>query len=99
MHNLKLLLSFDHELSLGGASSYDRNLFDPTDRLLDLADDLGVPVTLFTDVCCAIGFRDWDRDGFYRPYRRQIERVTSGRYRRERLGLAGARCHLLGVRG
>ena len=76
MNNLRLLLSFDHELSLGGARSYAQNLFDPTDRLLDLADELQVPVTLFTDVCCAIRFRDWNHEDFYRPYRRQIERAV-----------------------
>ena len=73
MKKLRLLLSFDHELSLGGADSYANNMFDPTDRLIDLADELDVPITLFTDVCCAIRFRRWDARGFFDPFRRQVE--------------------------
>jgi hypothetical protein len=69
---LRILLSFDHELSLGGCDSYTRNIFEPTDLLLDLADQLQVPITLFTDICCAKRFREWDPDGFYRTYERQI---------------------------
>lgn len=75
MNELRLLLAFDHELSLGGSESYPRDLFDPTDELLDAADALEAPITLFTDVCCAIRFRQWDPEGFFRPYCRQIESV------------------------
>jgi len=73
MQKLRLVLSFDHELSLGGTDSYRYNLFDPTDQLLRLAGDLGVPIVLFTDVLCAMRFVDWDHDGFFVPYRRQLE--------------------------
>ncbi len=73
MNTLKILLSFDHELSLGGATSYSQNMFEPTDELLDLADQLQVPITLFTDICCARRFRDWDRAGFYEPFRKQLD--------------------------
>ena len=72
MTKIYILLSFDHELSLGGAASYDRNLFEPTAQLLDLADELSVPITLFTDVCCALRFREWDSARFYQPYEKQI---------------------------
>jgi hypothetical protein len=72
MRELKILLSFDHELSLGGAASWARNMFEPTDRLLELAGELQVPITLFTDICCARQFRQWDPEGFFQPYRRQI---------------------------
>ncbi|MGA2254141.1 MAG: hypothetical protein ABSG53_05715, partial [Thermoguttaceae bacterium] len=73
---LKILLSFDHELSLGSADSYARNLFDPTDGLLELADLLRVPITLFTDVCAAIRFRDWDHKGYFVPYQQQVRRAV-----------------------
>jgi hypothetical protein len=75
MKRLQLVLSFDHELSLGGAESYRHNLFDPTDELMALAQGLGVPIALFTDVCCAIRYRDWDREGFFDPYCEQIGRA------------------------
>ncbi len=78
MNDLEILLSFDHELSLGGAECAVRNLFDPTDRLIDLADELEVPITLFTDVCCAIRFRQWDPEGFFRRYGDQIRRALQG---------------------
>ena len=70
---LRLLLSFDHELSLGQSADYARDLFDPTDRVIELADELEVPLTLFTDVCCALRFREWDESGFFGRYRRQLE--------------------------
>ena len=75
MRKLKILLSFDHELSLGGVQSYSKNLFEPTDRLVRVANDLDVKITLFTDVMCAIRFEEWDADGFSRHYRQQIGRV------------------------
>lgn len=77
MPKLLVNLSFDHELSLGGAASYQHNLFEPTDRLLELAVDLGVPLTFYTDVCCAMRFREWDAEGFFIPYRQQIGRIIA----------------------
>ena len=75
MQNVTLVLSFDHELSLGGAHSYERNLFEPTERLLDLANEIQVPVCLLTDILSAVRFESWDRSGFYEPYCRQIHRA------------------------
>lgn len=75
MRQLTILLSFDHELSLGGCTSYERNLFAPTSRLLQLAAELGVGVTLFSDVLCALKFREWDGTGFYRRFAAQIDDV------------------------
>ena len=74
---IRLALSFDHELSLGGTDDYAANLFAPTDRLLDLARELAVPITLFTDVACAMRFREWAADRFFVPYQRQIARALS----------------------
>jgi hypothetical protein len=75
---LRILLSFDHELFLGGGGSYADTLFAPTERLLRLADDLGVPITLFTDVLCAVRFREWDAKGFFEPYADQVRRAVAG---------------------
>jgi hypothetical protein len=75
MRPVRLALSFDHELSLGGTSSYEDNLFQPTERLLTIARELGVPITLFTDVACAIRFQDWDARRFFDPYRAQLARA------------------------
>jgi hypothetical protein len=78
MKTLRILLAFDHELSLGGAENYRRNLFDPTDRLIALAERIRVPITLFTDVLCAGRFREWDPRGFFEPYREQLRRALQG---------------------
>ena len=71
---LKLLLTFDHELPLGGVrTSYKEAMFDPTYRLFELADTLEVPVVLFTDVLCGIRYKEWDNSSFYRPYVKQLQ--------------------------
>ena len=71
---LKILLTFDHELPLGGVrTSYQEAMFDPTYRLLELAEKLELPVVLFTDVLCGIRFKEWDKSTFYEPYVRQLQ--------------------------
>src|ERR1700712_4517023 len=72
--NLKLLLTFDHELPLGGVrTSYKEAMFDPTYRLFELAGTLKVPVVLFTDVLCGIRYKEWDNSSFYTPYVKQLQ--------------------------
>jgi hypothetical protein len=77
MPAVKLALTFDHELPLGSAGDYDRCLFASTARLLRMAAEVGVPVTLFTDVLSALRFREWDRVGFYEPYCRQLREALA----------------------
>jgi hypothetical protein len=75
---IRILLSFDHELPLGSLrTNYARALFDPTQKLFDLSSQLGVPVTLFTDVLCAKRYREWDKENFYDPYLRQIQNAVA----------------------
>ena len=70
---IKLFLTFDHELPLGGLSvSYREALFDPTQRVMDVADKHGVKVTLFSDILCAHKYKDWNTDNFYSPYKEQL---------------------------
>lgn len=71
---LKLFLTFDHELPLGKLkTSYEASLFEPTQRVMALADKLGVKVTLFSDILCAYRFYEWDYERFYLPYKNQLE--------------------------
>ena len=71
---LKIILTFDHELPLGGVrNSYNEAIFDPTYRLLNLADKLSLPVVLFTDVLCGIRYKEWDENSFYNPYVKQLK--------------------------
>ncbi|HNW88661.1 MAG TPA: hypothetical protein PKN48_03305 [Bacteroidales bacterium] len=72
----KLFLTFDHELPLGGVkTSYKEALFAPTDKLLGLADELKVPVTLFSDVLGAYRFSEWDKNNFFYPYEDQLHKA------------------------
>lgn len=78
---LKLLLTFDHELPLGGVrTSYKEAMFDPTYRLLNLADKLAVPVVLFTDVLCGIRYKEWDENLFYKPYIQQLKEAVEKKH-------------------
>lgn len=71
---LKLFLTFDHELPLGELkTSYSASLFEPTQKVLDVANKLGVKVTLFTDILCATRFKEWDNVNFYLPYKSQLQ--------------------------
>ena len=71
---IKLLLTFDHELPLGGLNtSYEKALFEPTYRVLETADKQGVKVTLFSDILCAYKFREWDFNAFYTPFKNQLQ--------------------------
>lgn len=72
----KLFLTFDHELPLGGVkTSYKEALFDPTYKLLNIADELNVPVTLFSDVLCAYKFSEWDKNNFFEAYKDQLQQA------------------------
>jgi hypothetical protein len=69
---IKILLTFDYELPLGKASDYQRGLFDPADKLIQRANRMGVPIVLFTDICSAIKFREWDYNNYYLPFKNQV---------------------------
>ena len=70
---LKLFLTFDHELPLGGLkTTYEASLFEPTRKLMNLANKLDVKITLFTDILCGNRFKEWDYTNFYTPYKDQI---------------------------
>ena len=74
---IKVFLTFDHELPLGGLSaSYENALFAPTRRVMDLADRYGVKVTLFSDILCAYRYKEWDYGNFYVPYAKQLQYAT-----------------------
>jgi len=70
---ISLILSFDHELSLGGVSDYEENLFAPTDKLMELAENLNVPLSFFTDILCLLKFREWGETSFCDRFERQIQ--------------------------
>jgi len=75
---IRLFLSFDHELPLGSLkTTYQKAIFDPTDKLFESAKKNDFPVTLFTDVLCALRYKEWDQKGFYEPYTGQLQKAVT----------------------
>lgn len=73
---IKLILTFDHELPLGRIkTSYNASLFEPTERLMTLANELGVKLNLFTDILCAQQFKVWNNESFFVPYTSQLQKA------------------------
>ncbi len=62
---IHILYSADYELYLGGNRLPETEvLIEPTARLLDRCDRLGIPITLFADVACLWRYRQLDRNRF-----------------------------------
>lgn len=75
---IRLFLTFDHELPLGSlTTTYQKALFEPTEKLFGSAAKNDVPVTLFTDILCARRYQQWDRQGFYEPYSTQLQKAIA----------------------
>lgn len=73
---IKLFLTFDHELPLGRIkTSYNASLFEPTEKVITLANELGVKLNLFTDILCAQQFKVWDNESFFIPYKAQLQKA------------------------
>jgi len=54
-----ILYSADYELFLGGNYIDEKEvLIEPTDRLLDFSDTLGIPITFFADVFSILRYRE-----------------------------------------
>lgn len=78
---IKIFLTFDHELPLGGiTSSWDDAIFNPTQKVMDIANDQAVPITLFTDVLCAIRFAELGIDEFVGNYEKQLLAAMAGKH-------------------
>lgn len=75
---IKLFLTFDHELPLGGLNaSYKEALFDPTEKVMKIAEQHGIKVTFFSDILCAERYKTWDFENFYLPYKEQLQKAIS----------------------
>ena len=73
---IKILLAFDHELPLGKmTTSYDKAIFEPTDMILESATKHGFKVNLFTDILCALAFKENNIGDFYFKYKAQLHRT------------------------
>ena len=75
---IKILLTFDYELPLGGiVKDYAHSLFDPTSKLLQLAEEIGVPIVLFADILSYTKFREWNVDEYTDQFSRQLNLAYS----------------------
>jgi hypothetical protein len=77
MTRIRLLLTFDYELPLGGCSSYQKGLFEPAEALINLATARKIKIILFADICSAAFFRKWDYKGFYQPFAEQLKNALT----------------------
>jgi len=73
---IKVLLTFDYEPPLGGFKSAEKALFSPAEKVIDLATEKGVPLVLFADVCSLERYKDWDYEGYYKPFVNQIKKAV-----------------------
>ncbi|MCT4636130.1 MAG: hypothetical protein N4A72_00345 [Bacteroidales bacterium] len=74
---IKVLLTFDYEPPLGGFKSAHKALFDPTEKIINLASEKKVPLVLFADVCSLQRYKEWDYEGYYKPFVDQIKKAVS----------------------
>ena len=70
---INLLITADYELFLGrNFLSDDEVLFEPTRRLIDVCDELNVPVTFFADVCSVFAHRKHGLTEYPEKFERQM---------------------------
>ncbi|MHC1706026.1 MAG: hypothetical protein AB9842_00755 [Bacteroidales bacterium] len=74
----RIILSFDHELPLGGVyKDYDHALFEPTRNILRAAEKENVKLCLFTDILSFLFFKKHGVIEFTEPYIRQLQEAVS----------------------
>ena len=81
MKMIRVYLTFDYELPLGGIKkSYKHSLFDPTNRLFNLAEKINVPITLFADILSYKKFKEWDIPEYYKEFEKQISFALANKH-------------------
>lgn len=76
---IKILITFDYEIPLGKVSSYQKGLFAPAERIINLGKEMNVPFVFFADIYSAIKFKEWDNKNYYQPFQQQINKaIQSG---------------------
>ena len=74
MRSLKIFLTFDYELPLGGITqSYDHSLFGPAEKLREVAEKLNVPLVFFADILSFVKFREWKEEDYTQPFEKQLK--------------------------
>lgn len=77
---IHLLPSADYEVYLGANHAHEEEvLIEPTNRLLDMYESLGLRITLFCDVACIWRYREWGKEDIaVRMERQMIDALSRG---------------------
>ncbi len=76
MKKLRILLTFDYELPLGGiAKSFEHSLFDPARRLLEVLKKPNVPAVFFVDILSYLRLKELGVTGYTVPFENQIREI------------------------
>ena len=74
---LYILYSADYELYLGGNYSEEKEvLIDPTDNLLDIFDNLKIPLTIFADIFSILRYKEQNLSNFPRDAENQLKEAV-----------------------
>jgi len=74
MQQINIFLTFDYELPLGNQNiKPNETLIHPTEKLLQLCDELQVSVTFFVDVMCCLQLQNWGESEFESLIRQQLQ--------------------------
>lgn len=81
MKKIRIFLTFDYELPLGGIKKdYAHSLFKPTEELFEVVKRLDVPITFFADILSYIKFKEWDIIEYYQNFEKQLQSALSKRH-------------------
>ena len=76
MAKINILLTFDYELPLGGIrNDYNDALFEPTEKLLQVAERLHVPLVFFADILSYVQFKNWGIENYCVPFKNQLQKA------------------------
>jgi len=76
MKRLKLLLTFDYELPLGGITrSFGHSLFEPVERLADILHRLKVSAVFFADILSYVRFKELNVNEYTGIFEKQLRQM------------------------
>ncbi len=74
MPELDIILTFDYELPLGGIKkSYEHSLFSPSQKLINKANKLNVPLVFFADILSYDRFNELGIKEYTRRFKQQLQ--------------------------
>ena len=78
MKTINLFLTFDYELPLGGwIVTPEEALIEPTNKILQICENLNLSVTFFVDVLSFIKFREIENNNFEKSIRQQLSEIVA----------------------